>query len=734
MERFTKHGYELSVLQSGLQKSIRVGDVEQALRCALEINSILKIKLSVWNTLKTIAEEDVGMANPVVHVILIDLYKKSLKCDENALFCLTQAVVLLCKSKKSRAMSYAAVVACWKEGVAETVDYDCSDDLFENFCFPTSVPKDCEGDHLNQNVILKQFANAVMVAQCLQPIEPCRYENLIWLYNVTLRAFQLYEAEERVIIPQPTKNAFKCYEKQLNYASLFHRLLSDRVGVGRFHKSILSVLWQIVFKANCDDESQHKYRLDIIASLAEAAALGLGSKPLQLLIAVTLLRQYSSDIDYEMITERIKSYTWKLSDQLCSESLNAKNVEAYLSTRPIVIDDVWLDKHTYRGRGIDTEPLFYDWAKHTGYDISNWKAADYEGKCCRPKITQARGLQHFLSEGLRIENAADWFTSEFEADGKQLYLQHEKEHGMHCDAQHRAWLYKHRWLPQYKVIKRKATDDSTVTPPPAAKKAKRIQQKQRPEKQLCAQRRTALHKMHVYVTEKYVFKGPYKKNSERLDTTLARHILFRNIFNDRTVQAVAVVEWEGDGCYFRFPNVATKPHSEWKIIKTDSLNGKEQIKVVKRESMGIQLASDCLARLNDAQKVRILYHLLLRFCCAPTVGDSSLRNILYNGKAIYSIDLEETRINTEIKNVKTAEEVVQLLLSKKHCTDAVRVLAKTLRNNRCRFINALGCNEKIVSKTNIIAPLMRRTPHAKIDTVSMKQRFYRCATLLKNIE
>lgn len=100
----TTRGYNLDEVISAIQKEIRRGNEYQAVYWALELESFNNKAL--WNRLKVIATEDIGLANPTIPLLIFvleknyfDTYKK--KNNLSKLF-LTHAILLLSRSPKSR--------------------------------------------------------------------------------------------------------------------------------------------------------------------------------------------------------------------------------------------------------------------------------------------------------------------------------------------------------------------------------------------------------------------------------------------------------------------------------------------------------------------------------------------------------------------------------------------------------------------------------------------------------
>lgn len=256
-------------------------------------------------------------------------------------------------------------------------------------------------------------------------------------------------------------------------------------------------------------------------------------------------------------------------------------------------------------------------------------------------------------------------------------------------------------------------------------------EKEQKKKRWVAQRRTSMHKKNVYLTRRYVYKGPYERDSSRLQTTLARHLVLACIFNDKTVQTPSLVRWS-DGWYLRFPNVAATPASQWKTQETTTMKGREAITLVLRESMGIQQVSGCMKQLSTHQKEQILYHLLLRLCISPSIGDSHLGNMLYNGKAVYGVDLEDMRKHTDIPQVKTVLEFVSLLCTKKQHATLLQPLATTLLQRKRELISSLQ-KAACVTSDRAIQWIKQRFPEASINMTFTQERLQRCISLLSSL-
>jgi len=103
----TQRGYDFHELLSALQKDIRRGNEYEAVFWAVELESFNPTAL--WNRLRVIASEDIGIANPLAPLV-IDVLEKEYddakdpeKPEKDAYRSfLTNAVLFLARSRKSR--------------------------------------------------------------------------------------------------------------------------------------------------------------------------------------------------------------------------------------------------------------------------------------------------------------------------------------------------------------------------------------------------------------------------------------------------------------------------------------------------------------------------------------------------------------------------------------------------------------------------------------------------------
>jgi len=101
----TKHNYQADEIISGLQKSIRRGNEENAINCGYEMMiSGKELTEKFWERIRVISVEDIGLANPQLITIIFTLYQNFvyLKNKEDRFLQGIIAILLLTRSKKSR--------------------------------------------------------------------------------------------------------------------------------------------------------------------------------------------------------------------------------------------------------------------------------------------------------------------------------------------------------------------------------------------------------------------------------------------------------------------------------------------------------------------------------------------------------------------------------------------------------------------------------------------------------
>lgn len=102
---FTSTGYQLLEVISALQKEIRRGNEEAAMYWALEL--VPQFEQYLWRRLIVIVNEDIGIANPSLLQLVPtqrDVYMdfRSEGRDGSARLALANAILLMCRSQKSR--------------------------------------------------------------------------------------------------------------------------------------------------------------------------------------------------------------------------------------------------------------------------------------------------------------------------------------------------------------------------------------------------------------------------------------------------------------------------------------------------------------------------------------------------------------------------------------------------------------------------------------------------------
>jgi replication-associated recombination protein RarA len=108
----TQRGYDFHELLSALQKDIRRGNEYQATFWAVELESFNPTAL--WNRLRVIASEDIGLAESLAPLI-IDVLKKEYydargREDDSYRLFLVHAVLFLARSPKSRIVDDLLIV------------------------------------------------------------------------------------------------------------------------------------------------------------------------------------------------------------------------------------------------------------------------------------------------------------------------------------------------------------------------------------------------------------------------------------------------------------------------------------------------------------------------------------------------------------------------------------------------------------------------------------------------
>jgi replication-associated recombination protein RarA len=103
---FTERGYDFFEVSSALQKEIRRGNDEAAVYWAFEF--IPKFEAYIWKRLKTILNEDIGIANPGL-IPIVDALENQYYQSKDTL-ALTNAVLLMARSPKTRIACHLSIV------------------------------------------------------------------------------------------------------------------------------------------------------------------------------------------------------------------------------------------------------------------------------------------------------------------------------------------------------------------------------------------------------------------------------------------------------------------------------------------------------------------------------------------------------------------------------------------------------------------------------------------------
>lgn len=105
-EPVTQHGYDLFEVRSALQKEIRRGNERWAAYWALEM--IPRYEAYMWKTLKTILNEDIGIANPPLIPIINALESQYATIKDT--LAIINAVLLMARSPKTRISCHLSIV------------------------------------------------------------------------------------------------------------------------------------------------------------------------------------------------------------------------------------------------------------------------------------------------------------------------------------------------------------------------------------------------------------------------------------------------------------------------------------------------------------------------------------------------------------------------------------------------------------------------------------------------
>jgi hypothetical protein len=165
------------------------------------------------------------------------------------------------------------------------------------------------------------------------------------------------------------------------------------------------------------------------------------------------------------------------------------------------------------------------------------------------------------------------------------------------------------------------------------------------EGSIYGQKITSSWKPITYLTENYVYKGPYCSSRINIPyKTVERYNKFR-LYGDEAILQQEIVLDEKDSPYLRSPNLGSWPPETVMEEVKKGLTGR----IVIRNSMRVFQGTELIDR-NELDWFRALYHFMIRFILG--VGDSGFWNYINN----YGIDYEENR------NFKKSIETVQQAL------------------------------------------------------------------------
>ena len=100
----TQKDYDFFEVTSALQKTIRRGREREALYWAMEL--LPGFEFYLWRRLKIITNEDIGIANPQLIILIQTLadqyFELRRRGDMGCLLMLSNAILSMCRAKKSR--------------------------------------------------------------------------------------------------------------------------------------------------------------------------------------------------------------------------------------------------------------------------------------------------------------------------------------------------------------------------------------------------------------------------------------------------------------------------------------------------------------------------------------------------------------------------------------------------------------------------------------------------------
>ena len=108
----TQGGHDFLEVVSALQKEIRRANERAAVYWAFEL--IPRFEAYLWKRLKVVANEDVGIAAPEIFAAIQALaeqyFEMRARKDGSCTLCLTNAVLLMCRAKKTRVADHLTII------------------------------------------------------------------------------------------------------------------------------------------------------------------------------------------------------------------------------------------------------------------------------------------------------------------------------------------------------------------------------------------------------------------------------------------------------------------------------------------------------------------------------------------------------------------------------------------------------------------------------------------------
>ena len=108
----TQNGCDFFEVASALQKEIRRANERAAVYWAFEL--IPRYENYLWKRLKVIANEDIGIANPAIfaatQALAEQYFEMRQRKDSSCTLCLTNAILLLCRSPKTRVGDHLTII------------------------------------------------------------------------------------------------------------------------------------------------------------------------------------------------------------------------------------------------------------------------------------------------------------------------------------------------------------------------------------------------------------------------------------------------------------------------------------------------------------------------------------------------------------------------------------------------------------------------------------------------